>query len=57
MQHWVGKTHLTPEPAERLHPPASIPARRGGTAFANTIKAEYRWQIWPLEDMREENHQ
>jgi len=53
MRRWVGKTHFTPdELKDYIRRLQSLPAATSA-AFANTIKAEYRWQTGQLEDRRQ----
>jgi hypothetical protein len=52
MQHWVGKTHLTPDQLKDYIHQLGLNPDEENVAFANTIKAEYQWQIGSLEAMR-----
>jgi hypothetical protein len=51
MQHWVGKTHLTPAELKDYIRQLQSPPDATATAFANTMKAEYRCQTGWLVDM------
>jgi hypothetical protein len=53
MQHWVGKTHLTPDQLKDYIRQLALDPDAEGAAFANTIKAEYQLQIKMLDAMRQ----
>jgi len=53
MRRWVSKTHLTPDELKDYIRRLQSPPAATATAFANTIKAEYRWQTGQLEDMKQ----
>lgn len=53
IQHWAGKTHLTPEQLKDYIRQLQLDPDEEGTAFANTIKAEYQWQVEMLEAIRQ----
>ena len=53
MQRWVGKTHLTPDQLKDYIRQLGLNPDEEGTAFANTIKAEYQFQIGYLDAMRQ----
>ena len=53
MERWVGRTHLTPDQLkDYIHQLGLNPDARAA-AFANTIKAEYRFQVGSLEALRQ----
>jgi hypothetical protein len=49
MQHWVGKTHLTSKQLKDYVRQLQLNPDEEGDAFANTIKAEYQYQVGMLE--------
>jgi hypothetical protein len=49
MQHWVGKTHLTPNQLKNYIRQLQFSPDEEGLAFANAIKAEYQYQITMVE--------
>jgi hypothetical protein len=51
MQHWVGKTHLTPEQLKDYIRQLQLNPDEEGAAFANTIRGEYQFQIESLDAM------
>ena len=53
MQHWVGKTHLTPNQLKDYIHQLGLDPDAEGAAFANTIKTEYQFQIDMLDAMRQ----
>jgi hypothetical protein len=53
MQHWVGKTHLTPDQLKDYIRELGLNPDEESVAFANTIKAEYQFQIGYLDAMRQ----
>lgn len=53
MQHWAGKTHLTPDQLKDYIRQLALDPDAEGAAFANTIKAEYQLQIKMLDAMRQ----
>jgi hypothetical protein len=53
MQHSVGKTHLTPDQLKDYIRQLGLNPDEEGVAFANTIKAEYQYQIGMLDAMRQ----
>ena len=53
MQHWVGKTHLTPNQLQDYIRQLGLNPDQESVAFANTIKAEYQYQIGMLDAFRQ----
>jgi hypothetical protein len=53
MQHWVGKTQLTPNHLKDYIRQLGLNPDEESVAFANTIKAEYQWQVGSLEAFRQ----
>ena len=53
MQRRVGRTHLTPDQLKDYIRQPGLNSDEEGTAFANTIKAEYQFQIGYLDAMRQ----
>jgi hypothetical protein len=53
MQHWTGKTHLTPNQLKDYVRQLGLNPDEEGAAFANTIKAEYQFQVEMLDAMRQ----
>ena len=51
MQHWAGKTHLTPNQLKDYIRQLGLNPDEESVAFANTIKAEYQFQIGYLDAM------
>jgi hypothetical protein len=51
MQHWAGKTHLTPNQLKDYIRQLGLNPNAEAIAFANTIKAEYQFQIGNLDAM------
>ena len=52
MQHWAGKAHLTPNQLKDYIRQLGLNPDEESVAFANTIKAEYQWQVGLLDAMR-----
>jgi hypothetical protein len=52
MQHWVGKTHLTPDQLKDYIRQLGLDADEEGAAFANSMKAEYQSTIGNLDAIR-----
>ncbi len=52
MQHWVGKTHLTPNQLKGYIRQLGLNPDEESVAFANTIKAEYQYQVGMLDAIR-----
>jgi len=52
MQHWAGKTHLTPNQLKDYIRQLGLNPDEESVAFANTIKAEYQFQIGMLDAIR-----
>ena len=52
MQHWAGKTHLTPDQLKDYIRQLGFDPDGESVAFANTIKGEYQFQIGSLEAIR-----
>jgi hypothetical protein len=53
MQRRVGRTHLNPDQLKDYIRQLGLNPDQEGTAFANTIKAEYQFQIGYLDAMRQ----
>ncbi len=53
MQHWAGKAHLTPDQLKDYIRQLGLNPDEESVAFANTIKAEYQYQIGLLDAMRQ----
>jgi hypothetical protein len=53
MQHWVGKMHLTPNQLQDYIRQLGLNPDQESVAFANTIKAEYQYQIGMLDAFRQ----
>jgi hypothetical protein len=53
MQHWVGKTHLTPDQLKDYIRQLNPQPGEAGAAFANSIKVEYQMWINTLAAMRD----
>jgi hypothetical protein len=53
MQHWAGKTHLTPNQLKDYIRQLGLNPDEESVAFANTIKAEYQYQIGYLDAVRQ----
>jgi hypothetical protein len=53
MQRWAGKTHLTPSQLKDYIRQLGLNPDAEAAAFANTMKAEYQWQVGSLEAMRQ----
>ena len=53
MQHWVGKTHLTPDQLKDYIRQLGLKPDEESIAFANTIRGEYQFQIGTLDAMRQ----
>jgi len=53
MQHWVGKTHLTPDQLKDYIRQLGLNPDEEGIAFANTIKGEYQFQVESLDAMHQ----
>jgi hypothetical protein len=53
MQHWVGKTHLTPDQLKDYIRQLGLNPDEESVAFANAIRGEYQFQIGVLDAMRQ----
>jgi hypothetical protein len=53
MQHWVGKTHLTPNQLKDYIRQLGLNPDEESVAFANAIKGEYQFQIGMLDAFRQ----
>jgi hypothetical protein len=56
MQHWVGRTHLTPNQLKDYIRQLGVCSDGQGIAFANTVKAEYQWEVGSLGFMLGANY-
>jgi hypothetical protein len=57
MQHWAGRTHLTPGQLKDYIRKLGVYSDGQGIAFANAIKAEYQWEVGSLSFMLDANYQ